>query len=234
MRSPDPAVTALGALAAYNLVQNLALGERAYVPANLGMTVGLVALARRAGVPYREVGLGIVAIPSGVRLGGAVAAGVGGGFALASRLRRFDGWLRDERAAGHGAAGAAYRAAIRFPVGTALFEEVAFRGVLDGLWRRRSGARRARVVTAAAFGAWHLLPTYRLYPGMGFGSGREAGRVERMQAALGGAILTAASSFGFAWLRDRSGSVAAPWLVHAAYNTGGYLAARRAWSRSAV
>jgi membrane protease YdiL (CAAX protease family) len=232
VRSPDPAVTALGALAAYNLVQNLALGERAYVPANLGMTVGLVALARGADIPYREMGLGVDELASGMRLGGVVAAGVGVGFAVVSRLGRFDGWLRDERAGGHGAAGAAYRAAIRFPVGTALFEEVAFRSVLAGLWRRKSGARRARVVTAAAFGAWHLLPTYRLYPGMGFGSGREAGRGERMRAALGGALLTAVSSFGFSWLRDRSGSVAAPWLVHAAYNTGGYLAARRAWSRS--
>jgi membrane protease YdiL (CAAX protease family) len=192
----------------------------------------LVALARGADVPYREMGLGVDELASGMRLGGVVAAGVGVGFAVASRLARFDGWLRDERAGGHGAAGAAYRAAIRFPVGTALFEEVAFRSVLAGLWRRKSGARRARVVTAAAFGAWHLLPTYRLYPGMGFGSGREAGRGERMRAALGGALLTAVSSFGFSWLRDRSGSVAAPWLVHAAYNTGGYLAARRAWSRS--
>ncbi len=234
MRSPDPAVTALGALAVYNLIQNLALGERAYVPANLGMTAGLVALARRADVPYREMGLGIGEIPSGLRLGGAVASGVGAGFALASRLRRFDGWLKDERAAGHGAAGAAYRAAIRFPLGTALFEEVAFRGVLDGLWRRRRGPRGARLVTAAAFGFWHLLPTFRLYPGMGVGSGPGAGRGERAQAALGGAVLTALSSFGFAWLRDRSGSVAAPWLAHGAYNTGGYLAARRAWSRSAV
>ena len=49
-------------------------------------------------------------------------------------------------------------------------------------------------------------------------------------AALSGAVLTGLSGFGFTALRERSGSVAAPWLAHAAVNTVSYLAARRAWS----
>jgi membrane protease YdiL (CAAX protease family) len=65
---------------------------------------------------------------------------------------------------------------IRFPLGTALYEEVAFRGVLGALWTRRSGERTARTVAAAAFGAWHILPTVRLYPDMAGGRSRGARR----------------------------------------------------------
>jgi membrane protease YdiL (CAAX protease family) len=231
MHKPDPAVTALGLLSAYNLVQNLAVPERAYVPSNLVATAGLIAFARRSGLSYGEVGLGADRFRSGLALGAAVAAGVAGGFSALSRSGRFDHWLRDERARGHGPVGAAYQAMIRFPVGTALFEEVAFRGVLDGVWRNRRDERFARALTAAAFGVWHLVPTYRLYPGMGLGTGKRATRWERIGAAIGAAVFTGISGFGFSFLRDRSGSVAAPWLVHAAYNTGGYLVARRAWGR---
>ncbi len=232
METPGAAAKALGILAAYNLAQNLAVPERAYVPTNLVATAGLLAFARRSGLSYQDMGLGRVDLVQGLRLGGLVAAGVGGVFGWAARSGRFDRWLHDERARGHGPAGAVYRAVIRFPVGTALFEEVAFRGVLDGLWRRKSGPRGARGVTAAGFGAWHLVPTYRLYPAMGLGAGAHASRSERVRAAVGAALMTAISSYWFTWLRDRSGSVAAPWLAHAAYNTGGYLAARRAWLRA--
>lgn len=38
MTNTDPGVTILGALATYNVVQNLILSEKAYVPANLAMT----------------------------------------------------------------------------------------------------------------------------------------------------------------------------------------------------
>ncbi len=232
MRKADPAVTALGALGAYNLVQNLVIPEAGYVASNLVAITGLIALARRSGMSYADIGLGSARLRSGLGLGGLVAAGVGSAFMGAARSGRFDRWLLDERARGHGRAGAAYRSLVRFPVGTALFEELAFRGVLDGLWRRRGGDRVAGAVTAIAFGAWHLVPTYRLYPGMGLGTGAQASRSERAWAALGGAVATAASGYGFTWLRRRSGSVGAPWLAHAAYNVGGYLAGRRAWQRS--
>ncbi len=232
MARADPAVTALGTLAAYNLVQNVVIPEAGYVPANVAVTAGLVAFARRSGLASRDIGLDPADLRSGLRLGGVVAGGIAAGFVAGVWSGRFDRWLLDERARGHKPAGAAYRSMVRFPVGTALFEEVAFRGVLDGLWRRRSGPGAARAVTASAFGLWHILPTYRLYPSMGLGAGHAAGTKEKLMATVGSVLLTAASSFGFALLRDRSQSVAAPWLAHAAYNTGGYLAARRVWQRS--
>ncbi|MDF1597815.1 MAG: CPBP family intramembrane metalloprotease [Acidimicrobiia bacterium] len=229
MTPVGPEVTVVGALAAYNLVQNLVIPENAYVPANLVVTAGLVAFARNSGMPLDAIGLGEAQLGDGLRLGGTVAAALGAAFIAASSTRLLDRWLLDERARGHESGGAAYRSLVRFPLGTALFEEVAFRGVLDGLWRRRAGAHTARLVGSAAFGAWHLLPTFRGYPGMGIRNGRSASIRERCIAALSGAVITGLSGFGFTALRERSDSVAAPWLTHAAINAGSYLLARRAW-----
>lgn len=218
----------LGAIVAYNVAQNTAVSERRYVPANLAATAGLVVLARRTGSSWSELGFDPARLGPGLHLGARVGAGIAAlsAAALASRsTRRF---LLDDRANGHTPAGVLYRAVIRFPIGTALFEEVAFRGVLEGLWRQRSGPATARIVSAVSFGAWHLLPTYRLYPEMAVG-GIGSRRSERIMAAVGGAIVTGLAGVGFSWLRAKPDSIAAPWLAHAANNSVAYLAARRAW-----
>ena len=230
MTPADSGVSVLGALAAYNIVQNLMIPERAYVPANLAMTAGLVAFGRRSGISLDDdMGLGRERMRGGLLVGGAVGTAVGAAAFAAGSDRRLATWFLDERARGHRRGEVAYRVAVRFPLGTALFEEIAFRAVLDGLWRRSSGARVARLTTAVAFGAWHLIPTFRFYPEMGAARGSVPSVEERGEAALWGAILTGASGLGFTALRERTGSVAAPWLAHAAINTVSYLAARRAW-----
>ena len=52
----------------------------------------------------------------------------------------------------------AYHAAVRVPVGTVAWEEVAFRAVLPVLLRRTMPARMAGVVKAGVFGLWHVRP----------------------------------------------------------------------------
>lgn len=230
MAPADPGVTVVGALAAYNLVQNLIIPERAYVPANLAMTAGLVAFAHRSGTPLESLGLGRTRLSEGLRLGGAAGAVAGVAALGVSSTRRFDRWLLDRRARGHGSAKAAYRVIARFPVGTALFEEVAFRGVLDAMWRQRSGKGAARFVTAVGFGTWHILPTYRQYGEMGAAHSSTPSVGERSVAAFTGAVVTGLAGIGFTSLRERSGSVAAPWLAHAAINTMTYLVARHKWA----
>ncbi len=84
------------------------------------------------------------------------------------------------------------------------------------------------MVTAAAFGLWHLLPTYRLAPGMGPGAVGSS-RVRRVGASVAAALVTGLAGMGFTALRERSGSVVAPWILHAAANSGAYLLSRAAW-----
>lgn len=219
---------ALAALAVYNVVQNTVVSERAYVPANLAATAGLVTVARRSGCTWRELGLAPAAVGPGLRLGARAAAGAAVAFGVAVASEKTRRLLLDDRAAGHPRSGAVYRVAIRFPVGTALFEELAFRGVLESLWRRRHGPEASWIASAVSFGLWHIIPTYRLFSEMSVGSAT-ASRSQRLVAALAGALVTGGAGVGFSWLRRRSNSVAAPWLAHASYNSLAYLAARRAW-----
>ncbi len=224
----NAAWVALGALAAYNVAQNTAVSEQRYVPANLAATAALLAFARRSGNSWPELGFDSSAVGPGLRLGGQVGLGVAAMSAAALSAQPTRRFLLDDRANGHDRTAAMYRAAVRFPLGTALFEEVAFRGVVEGLWRQRSGPTTARIVSAVSFGAWHLLPTYRLFPEMAIATSG-ARRSERLRAALSGAFVTGLAGVGLSWLRRRPDSIAAPWLAHAAFNSLFYLAARRAW-----
>ena len=55
--------------------------------------------------------------------------------------------------------GLTYFVLLRQPIGTALFEEFAFRGVLYGAWLRAGGERLAFIATSIAFALWHVVIT---------------------------------------------------------------------------
>ncbi|MGF1666491.1 MAG: CPBP family intramembrane glutamic endopeptidase [Acidimicrobiia bacterium] len=228
--TPDPASVVLAAVGAYNAIQNLVVPERWYVPANMVVTAGLVAYARRSGVSYTELGLSRGDLGRGLRMGAGMVASTALATTLAAASPRFSQVLLDGRARGHNRADVATQLLLRFPLGTALYEEVAFRGVLKALWTRRSGERTARTVTAAAFGAWHILPTARLYPDMA-GGRSESPVGERAAATVAGVAITTVAGLLFDRLRARSGSLVAPWLAHLGFSAVSYVAARRAWLR---
>ncbi len=227
-------LTAVLAIGAYNLVQNLLLPASAYVPANLTASCGLVALARKQGCSWDDLGLDLSQAGTGLRLGIAgagMAAAVAAAAGIHPATRRY---LLDVRVAGQRSHEVAYRTLVRFPLGTALFEELAFRGVVYGMWRR-SGASQAEASLAAAatFGIWHLIPANQALTGNPLAD-RFASRQSRAGVAVAGTIITSLASLGFTWMRERSGSLIAPWITHAAINGAGYLAGVAAWRRSTL
>ena len=104
----------------------------------------------------------------------------------------------------------AYFLLFRQPVGTALFEEVAFRGVLYGVWRRAGGERVAFLATAGTFSLWHLVITSRTVV--------ESGVVSHPAAVVAGVIVSLAGLFVggliFAFLRWHTRSIAAAAVAH--------------------
>jgi uncharacterized protein len=202
-------------------VVNRVLPDTWYVPANLTVAAGLVALARRGGATWAELGLDRAAAPAGLRLGAAAAvlaaAGVGFGVAWPSTRSLF----ADARYTDLSAAGLAYHALVRVPLGTVVLEEVAFRGVLLALFTRRMPVWAAVATSSALFGLWHVLPTLSAAAANDLSS-TLAGRAGL--AAVGVAV-TAAAGAVFCGLRLRCGSVVAPMLVHTATNSLGVTAA---------
>lgn len=231
---PKPSrVTTVMAIGAYNVVQNLLVPTPAYVPANLAATVGLVAMARAQGCSWNDLGLDPSRAGTGSRLGMA-GAGLATAVALAAGAHPATRqYLLDQRAADQRNRDVAYRAIVRFPLGTALFEEVAFRGVVSAVWQR-SGASKGQAALAAAstFGLWHIIPGSDALAGNPLAS-RFGSRRSRVAVVIVGTIVTGLAGLGFTWMRERSGSLAAPWMTHAAINGATYLAGVAVWRRAA-
>lgn len=97
---------------------------------------------------------------------------------------------------------------LRIPLGTVWSEEVAFRSALGMTARKAFGIKAGRVFAATVFGLSHV-PDAR--------TAREP--------VLRTVLATGAAGWLFAWLYDRSGSLAAPMLTHLAVNEAGAVAA---------
>jgi len=109
---------------------------------------------------------------------------------------------------------------VRIPVGTVAWEEIAFRGVLRAALRRVMDEPGATAVGSAVFGLWHIRPTAEALAVNGLAAGRGA-RITAVTAVAAG---TAGAGAVLSLLRERSGSLATPVLLHLAANCAGPLA----------
>jgi uncharacterized protein len=215
------AVASCAALAAYNNVINRhPWHHRRYVVLNACATGAALSAAAASGLTAADMGFGRAQWPPG-RLGTGLAAGAAAGWLLVAVVPAARPVLRDERITSLEGRAVAYQAMVRIPIGTVLWEETAFRGVLQAALRRVMPEAAAIVVTSAVFGAWHIRPTLQALRVNGLAS-------DRRQAAARVAAGVAATTAGgvlLSWLRARSGSLAAPVLLHLATNSGGMAAA---------
>jgi uncharacterized protein len=214
------AATAVGLVAWNNLVAARPWHARHYVFANLMGTAALLTLARLRGVSAGELGLSSQRVAAGARAGAAFGAPImamwAGTVVFPDRAR-----LRDARLAGLSARTVGYHAAVRVPLGTAVWEEVAFRAVLPALLRRVMSARTAGAVNAVVFGLWHIRPTLDAIRVNGIATTRPRRSVAGAGAVAAGALVDVLLSFLHRWC----GSLLAPTLVHVASNSGGTVAA---------
>jgi uncharacterized protein len=209
--------------AATNLAVNRVLPGSAYVPASLGAAGSLTWFARRGGAAWSDMGMAPSNIRRGLRLGLLVSVPVAAVVPLGIALPATRRFFIDERLRHTERREILYETLVRIPFGTALAEEILFRGALSGTFRLRRSRVASEVMSGAMFGLWHVLPTIdRL--GRNPAGRRVSGSFRVLAATLGGGVLmTAAAGFGLARLRDRTGSLAAPAVVHGALNSLAYL-----------
>jgi membrane protease YdiL (CAAX protease family) len=184
-----------------------------YVPLNITAAVLLVALARRWGVGWGELGFGHWR--EGARLGLMVAALLALILTAGVALPLTRGLFDDARLADVGAAGFLYRAVVRIPLGTTLLEEVAFRGVLLAAWGRRLYPAAAAVASSVVFGLWHIRPTLDALATNDLATDAATQFVAVTAAVVG----TFVAGLFFCYLRARSRSLLAPVIVHAVVNS---------------
>ena len=192
----------------------------------------LVLVARSAGLSWAELGLAREDLLPGLLYGLAAAGAIAVVYAVGMLVPVTRRAFHDTR----------YRVPMRaavllslvtIPLGTVVFEEIAFRSVLWGMLERERGAAVATALSSALFGLWHVLPA--LDVARTSTVIRSSGAPERRRVfltVLGTVVFTAVAGLVFAELRRRSGSVVAPLGLHWATNGLAVVAAARVWKVS--
>jgi uncharacterized protein len=224
------AVASCAALAAYNNVIHLHPWHyRRYVPLNLCATGVAVSAALASGLRPADLGL---ARWSPGRAASGLAAAVAAGWVVIAVVPATRPLLSDKRIESLQGRAIAYQSAVRIPLGTVLWEETAFRGVLHAALRRVMPESAAIAVGGGVFGLWHIRSTYQALRVNDL-AGDRSQVLARLSAAV---VVSAAAGALLSSLRARSGSLTAPMLLHLVTNCGGPIAAwavgRRARSRS--
>lgn len=212
-------------LVGVNVASNLWMPMEAYVPFAVGSTLVLVAIARRLDrVTWEAMGLGRLHVAKGLRWGLVITVVVGVVLVAGALLPATRELYEDRRVESLSAWGVLHAAFVRVPFGTVLLEEVAFRGVLPAMLVRRTGRWWAIGASAVLFGLWHVLPSLDM--GTVNPVAEDAvGGVPSAVIAAGSVLSTAAIGVWFSFLRERTGSLAAPMLAHWSSNALGYLVA---------
>jgi membrane protease YdiL (CAAX protease family) len=215
------AATACAVLACYNnLVGRLPWHRRWYPAVNGCAAVAALVAAAASGLDAGDLGMRRDRLLPGLRLGAAAAAAVAAAFGFSAVAPGTRPLLHDRRVAGLSGRELAYQVLLRIPVGTVAWEETAFRGVLQAALRRILPEEPAIAAASVMFGIWHIRPTSEALHANELATGRNA----RIAAVTAGAAGTAAAGALLSCLRERSGSLAAPLLLHLAANCTGPLA----------
>lgn len=222
------ATAAAATLIAYSLATNSRHARQdRYVVRNLASATLLIGAARRRGFTWHALGLGaqhlLRALALGLSASAVVLVGVRVATAPIGRTATGRHLLGDRRAA-LGRRDLRGQVMVRIPVGTAAFEEIAFRGVLHAVIADSHGHRTALIGSSVAFGLWHIGPTLAALRA----NDATAGRFVACASAV---VATGAAGAALAALRSAGGHVAAPWLVHWVAN-GAALAAAASWQRA--
>lgn len=208
-----------------NVVAVLRLRPGVRVILNVSVGALLVLVGRVAGPTLEEMGLSAEHLWAGLGWGVAASAlmaiALGAGALLPAGARL----LRDVRFRGMRGRALAFRVLVQIPLAIALFEELAFRGVLLGSLTEITSEPGAVTISSAIFGVWHVGPAMdRLRANR-----PDAGLREALTTVAGTVAVTSIGGALFALLRLYSGSVAAPILAHATANIVATLGAVRAW-----
>lgn len=216
-------VVLVAAVVALNLLNNLVLGERAYVVVNLVASAIVVAWARASGMTWEHLGLTRGRLRRGAWIGAVAATAIAGVVLVVATMPWASGTeAAADTAAAQAEAGLAWTVLVRIPFGTALPEELLFRSVVLGVFLVAMPRGRAIRWSALLFGLWHVLPTADQARVVDGAVPEVLGTAVAVIAAV---AVTTAAGFAFAWLRERAGSVLAPVAAHASANASALLAA---------
>jgi uncharacterized protein len=208
-----------------NAAMNLLIPPPLYVPAALLLALLAVLVAVRVGgCDARDLGLDREQLGQGLRLGAAAAAVLAVVLIVGAALPATRELFADRRVDPHSVL-LLYNTLVRIPLGTVVLEETLFRGVLLGLALRRWSPPVAVAFSSVLFGLWHLLPARGLSGFNPMVATATQGTLRHGLVIVLAVAATALAGAIFCWLRLRTGSLAAPSMLHLAGNSLAFLLA---------
>lgn len=203
----------LAGVVAAHVADHRLVPRRFHLFTHLASAAAVVGAGLGAGLEPDELGLDPDRVPSGIGHGLASAVTTSAAVAAGVALPATRDLFVDERVVDATPGEVALRTLVEIPLGTALYEELVFRGVLQALATRRFGVVGGAAVTSVLFGLWHVLPS------LADRDRNPATRDQHPAAVVAGTVVsTTVAGALFAVQRIRSGSVVAPTLAHAANN----------------
>jgi membrane protease YdiL (CAAX protease family) len=160
----------------------------------------------------------------GLTLGVVIVAGIIIAMLLAIAISSISEILHDDRFVESSVGLLLFHALIRIPLGTALYEEVLFRGVIFGMLARRYTPLKAAIWSSLLFGLWHILPVLDVMQTNPVGAHVSglSGTSVAVLAAVAGTFL---SGLVLLWIRLLANSILASVIVHIGTNSTAIIAA---------
>lgn len=210
----------IGLIAGYSLYITHHIPRKFYSLSNLVVSLACIAYGLFVGLNFSDMGLAIHHVMQGIIVGLVVSLPIILIILLGARVR----WLQPVigTAKKQSSRQIAYELGFRLPFGTALSEEVIFRGVLLGLLLQHHSQPVAVLVASLLFGLWHIIPTIETIRTHSVLSAALTKHTHRhILSVVGTVCLTTIAGVAFSCLRFVSGSIVAPWLLHCAINGSG-------------
>ena len=211
------------ALIVINVVNNRVAPSSHYLLWAFVGSVVLLAIGLLDGNDFTDMGLGFAYLLPGLIWAGVSIAAVAMVYLIGSIFKKTREAFADERIGSLSGGRMLFQSLVEVPLGTVLFEEIAFRAVLFSMLARRFDLITAIVISSILFGLWHILPSIGSHvnnPALGgvVGSGRRG----NFLAILASVVTTTLAGVLFTLMRIFSGSVIAPMGFHWATNGLGY------------
>lgn len=209
-------IVCYGALLSYALPKNTHIALNLLF-AGIAVFVGLL-----SGLSLDAMGLAVSSLAKGALYAAGIIAVIIIGIGIASRLPYIGSFFANESFSSVSKKRVFYEAGFRVPLGTALLEEVLFRGLLLGLLLQNNSTEAALLLSSLIFGLWHIFPTVNQLEENQAAKEMVAGkRGRRILSVLAVVLTTTVAGILFGLLRVWSGSLITPWLVHWAINASG-------------
>jgi membrane protease YdiL (CAAX protease family) len=203
----------------YSLVITHVIPKKYYSLSNILIALGSIVYGLVDGVNLHDMAIGLHAVGKSVIIVAGILLFIAVILSLAYLVPPLKKLMSDGPSKRSDKKHALNELLVRVPFGTALSEEIIFRGVLLGMLLQDVSRIQAIIASAVAFGLWHVVPTLQTVRANDafkdlIGDQKRHHAISIVTTVL----VTGVAGVVFAWLRLLADNLIAPWLVHTFIN----------------